>query len=128
MRSVRIINQRTGTVLAERADWYASPWRRFRGLMLRRSLPEEQGIVLVPCNSVHMALMRFPIDVLFLDRENCATKVVHGLRPYRVAFGARRTHAAVELPAGTLQQRGVQVGDSIAFEPRSVPADRGIGA
>jgi uncharacterized membrane protein (UPF0127 family) len=116
MRFVQIVDQRTGALLAEEAGWCATLLRRFHGLLLKRSLPEGRGIVLVPCSSVHMALMRFAIDVLFVDRENTVVKVVPALRPYRIALGGRRAHAAVELPAGTARRLDVQIGDRLSFE------------
>jgi uncharacterized membrane protein (UPF0127 family) len=65
--------------------------------------------------SVHMFFMRFPIDVVFLDRDRKVVRVVHGLRPWRVA-GARRAVAALELPAGAAAEAGVQEGDVLSLE------------
>lgn len=113
MPTVRVVDLRSGAILAERAEWSGSLWQRFRGLMFRRSLDEGAALVLAPCNSIHMLFMRFPIDVLFLDRDNRATKLTHRLKPYRVAFGTRRTHSAIELPAGTLDRLEIQVGDEL---------------
>lgn len=116
MRYVQVFDERTQGVLARRAAWHGSMWHRFRGLMLRRALPEGEGIVLIPCNSVHMALMRFAIDVLYLDRENTVVKTVHSLRPYRISLGGRRAHAAIELPVGTLMRTQVERGDRIRMK------------
>lgn len=113
MRYKKITQKDTGAVLAQRAGWYASPWSRFHGLMLRKSLPKGEGIVITPCNSVHMAFMRFSIDVVYLDRENRVAKLVHALRPYRVSFGGRKAKAAIELPAGTIESTGLAVGDEV---------------
>jgi uncharacterized membrane protein (UPF0127 family) len=65
--------------------------------------------------SVHMFFMRFPIDVVFLDRDRTVVGVRHGLRPWRVA-GARRAVAALELPAGTAAAAGVETGDVLVIE------------
>jgi hypothetical protein len=68
--------------------------------------------------SVHMFFMRFPIDVVFLDRDRRVVGVRHGLRPWRVA-GARRAVAALELPAGAAAAAGLERGDVLALEDRS---------
>jgi uncharacterized membrane protein (UPF0127 family) len=65
--------------------------------------------------SVQMFFMRFPIDVVFLDRDRKVVGVRHGLRPWRVA-GARRAVAALELPAGTAIEAGVTNGDVLVIE------------
>jgi len=117
VRVVTIRHRRTGDTLVERAGWYDSLWNRFRGLMLRSPLPDGEGIVLVPCNSVHMALMRMALDVVYFDRDDKVVKTVTGLKPYRVSFGGRRARAAIELPAGTLARSRIAVGDALDFEP-----------
>lgn len=65
--------------------------------------------------SVHMFFMRFPIDVVFLSRDRRVVRVVHGLRPWRVA-GARGAAAALELPAGAAAEAGVNEGDVLVFD------------
>jgi uncharacterized protein len=115
MKVVAIMDRRSGATLAEHAGWYDSMWNSFRGLMLRRQLPSGAGIVLTPCNSVHMALMRMPLDVVYFDVEHRIVKLVSDLKPYRVSFGGRGAHAAIELPAGTLRGKDLAVGDSLEF-------------
>jgi uncharacterized protein len=116
---VAIRERQSGDLLAERAGWYDSLWDRFRGLMLKRRLPAGEGIVLMPCNSVHMALMRMALDVVYFDADQRVVKLVGGLKPYRVSFGGRRARAAIELPAGTLIGKALAVGDRLDFEPVS---------
>jgi uncharacterized membrane protein (UPF0127 family) len=65
--------------------------------------------------SVHMFFMRFPIDVVFLDRDRKVVGVRHQLAPWRVA-GARHAVAALELPAGAAAEAGIQEGDVLVLE------------
>ena len=65
--------------------------------------------------SVYTFFMRFPIDVVFVDRDRKVVGVRHGLRPWRVA-GARRAVAALELPAGTAAAAGLETGDVLDVE------------
>ncbi len=125
MQIVSVTNTRTGSVLTSRAELCKSPWSRFRGLMLRASLPPGHGILLAPCGSVHTAMMRFAIDVVYVDTHGKVAKVAPRLRPYRVSFGGRGAHAVIELPAGTVSESDLQVGDVLAVtsgagEPVSV--------
>jgi uncharacterized protein len=119
MRTLTIRNARTGRVIASRARLCNSLWCRFRGLMLSVRLPEGEGLLLSPCGSVHMALMRFAIDVVYLDREGRCVKLVSNLKPYRISFGGRRAHNAIELPAGTIARMNVEKGDELLFEDQS---------
>jgi uncharacterized membrane protein (UPF0127 family) len=88
---------------------------RMRGLLGRDGLEPGSGMLIDASPSVHMFFMRFPVDVVFLDRDRKVVRVVEWLRPWRVA-GARRAAAALELPAGAAAAAGVEVGDVLAFE------------
>jgi uncharacterized membrane protein (UPF0127 family) len=84
-----------------------------RGLLGRDGLEPGTGMLIDAAPSVHMFFMRFPIDVVFLDRDRKVVGVRHGLRPWRVA-GARRAVAALELPAGAAN--GIKEGDVLVLE------------
>ena len=73
---------------------------RLTGLLGRRELPLDHGLLLHPGGSVHTLGMRFPIDVLFLDRQGRILKIAHSLRPNRAVIAPRGTHAVLELAAG----------------------------
>ena len=101
-----------GRVVVEKCLVAARPLRRMRGLLGRRSLPAGEGILLRPAASIHTFFMRFPIDVVFLDRELVIVGITVELRPWRTV-GKRRAHAALELASGECERRGVRVGDRL---------------
>ena len=83
---------------------------RLRGLMGRRRLTEGCGLLLTPCNSVHMLFMRFAIDVVYLDADLCIKKIVRDLPPWlgmSVCLGA---WGALELPSGESERLKLRVG------------------
>src|ERR1700758_3671915 len=88
-----------GAEVCARCEIAESLFARMRGLLGRNELPAGHGMLINPAPSVITYFMRFPIDVVFLDREWRVVKVVHRLGPWRVA-GARHAVAALELPAG----------------------------
>ena len=106
-----------GRVVCERCEVADRPLARMRGLLGRDGLDPGSGMLIDRAPSVHMFLMRFPIDVVFLDRDWRVVGVRHELRPWRVA-GARRAVAALELPAGTAAEVGVREGDVLVLEER----------
>ncbi len=112
----RIVNTTRDTVLASHAERARSYWARLRGLMFRSSLPADGGMVIEPNNSVHTFWMRFPIDVVFVDRQDSVVGLVHALPPNRPFAGARKARRTVELPAGTISRSGTQIGDTLRFE------------
>ena len=90
---------------------------RMRGLLGRDGLPDGTGMLLSPCNSIHTVGMRFPLDVIFLDRERIVVKIIRGLPPHRFAMGGRGAHAAVELEAGWFDLDRLEVGLQVVIVP-----------
>ena len=62
-----------------------------------------------------MFFMRYPIDVVFVDRKQRVTKVVPRLKPWRVVLWARGARDCLELPAGAVGGTGTQAGDQLAI-------------
>ena len=79
-----------------RADSFFS---RLGGLLVLAPLQSGQGLLLVPCASVHTAFMRYAIDVVFLDRDGVIKKIVPCLKPWRAA-ACPGAHQTLELAAG----------------------------
>ncbi len=93
-------------------------WRRFLGLMGRKSLGPDRALLLSPCSSVHMCFMRFPIDVIYLRREGDdrdfgswrTVKVVRDLRPWIGLSACPGAEAVLEMPSGEAERLGIQSG------------------
>lgn len=112
------VRTREGVVVCERCEVPRGSFARMRGLLGRSGLEPGGGMLIDAAPSVHMFFMRFPIDVVFLDRDWTVVAVRHGLWPWRVA-GARRAVAALELPAGAAAAAGVETGDVLVIEDAS---------
>lgn len=95
------------TLEVELADSFLG---RLRGLMFRRRLDQNCGLLLAPCDGVHMLFMRFAIDVIYLDKELRIKKIVRNLAPWlgmSVCFGA---WGALELASGAADRLNLVVG------------------
>ena len=80
-----------------------------RGLLGRDGLAQGEGLLIKPCGSVHTFFMRFPIDVVFCDRELSVVAVRPEVPPWRTA-GARGAKVALELAAGEAARLGIAPG------------------
>ncbi|OGO51429.1 MAG: hypothetical protein A2148_11870 [Chloroflexi bacterium RBG_16_68_14] len=114
---MRIRNSTRSTQLASDARPARGFWSRLVGLLGRASLQPGEALVLDPCNSVHTVFMRFPIDVVYVDRSRQVLKVVPDLKPFRVSGVLRGVCAVIELPSGTIANTGTAPGDQLVFEP-----------
>jgi len=107
-------NETRGTVLAERVKVVDTFAGRFRGLMLTDSFPSEtDAIILKPCNSVHTMLMRYPIDIIFIGKDNQVLHCCHNLAPGRLSPVIRGAKAVAELPTGTVGYSDTSIGDRL---------------
>jgi uncharacterized membrane protein (UPF0127 family) len=116
------------TILATSVERADGLWGKFMGLMGRRSLPAGAGLWLPDSNGIHMMVLRFPIDAVFVGRaEGGAADAPASARPVvsihaglRAWWGlvplVRGAHGVLELPAGTIAATGTAVGDRIALQ------------
>ena len=110
-----IVNERNGVVVASKATFANNPWSRMKGLLGKSGLDPGEALIIRPCSSVHTAFMRFPIDVIFVDRTGKVLKIARRVAPFRFA-GARRAHDTIEMAAGSLDDVELAIGDTIRIE------------
>ncbi len=83
---------------------------RSKGLLGRTSY--EGAMYLPHVRSVHTLMMRFPIDVAFIDKK-LEVVGVQRLAKWRIALPRRRTHSIIEAEAGSFERWGLAVGDRL---------------
>lgn len=108
-------NQTRNTVLGAAVALADSSESRRTGLLGRERLAPGEGLWIVPCESVHTFFMKFPIDLIYLDKHNRVRKVRSAVPPWRLS-ACLRAHSVIELPAGTAERTGTRVGDELAME------------
>ena len=112
-----LLNAQTGAVIATAVEIARTSATRRRGLLGREGLPTGSALVITRCNAIHTIGMQFAIDVAFVDRDGCVRKIVHRLRPRRIAI-APRAYAVIELAAGELTPDRLRVGDRVYLAPQ----------
>ncbi|HEV3201943.1 MAG TPA: DUF192 domain-containing protein [Bryobacteraceae bacterium] len=112
---ILVRNQTRNTVLAESADMADTSAKRRTGLLKHERLNPGDGLWIVPCESVHTFFMKFPIDLVYLDKQTKVRKVRHRVPAWRLSV-CLSAHSILELPAGTLEQTGTRVGDELTIE------------
>jgi uncharacterized membrane protein (UPF0127 family) len=111
-----IVLARDNDVVCNRCEIADGVLTRMRGLLGRRGLPRGHGLLIEPTWSIHTWFMRFPIDVVFLDRELTVLKIRTYMRPWRTA-ARLRSRSVLELAAGECERLRLEVGDKLALAP-----------
>jgi uncharacterized protein len=112
---VRVRNETRKTVLAEAAEVADTSSKRRTGLLKHTGLNSGEGLWIVPCESVHTFFMKFPIDLVYLDKRRKVRKVRHAVPAWRLSI-CLTAHSVLELPAGTVERTATAVGDELAVE------------
>lgn len=109
------VNRTRGMRLASRVRVAKTHWSRLRGLIGTSELEFKTGCALwiVPCRGVHTFAMRFPLDLIYLDREGCVVGIFENVRPWRVAPVRMSAASVLELPPGAIAASATESGDKI---------------
>lgn len=75
---------------------------RMKGLMFSEKLPQCDGFLIRPCNSIHTFFMLYPLDVLFLNNNFEVVKVIYNLSPWRMTGIYFKSNQVLEMQAGTM--------------------------
>jgi uncharacterized protein len=102
-------------MLADRALIADSSKTRKTGLLKHDRLEPGEGLWIAPCEGVHTVGMKFPIDVLFLDKQRKVVKVRGSMPRWRMA-ACLWAHSVLELPSGTASATKTAAGDQLEFE------------
>lgn len=124
MADWRVVRQeKSNTVVLPRAKWCKSFWCHFKGLMLRASLPEDEGLLFVYNRtsvmdaSIHMLFVFFPIAAVWLD-DNGIVVDAKLAKPWRLYYApAKPARYLIEASPAVLDR--VTVGDRLAFSERA---------
>ena len=123
----RIFNLTRQLVIAERVEVADRGAKRRKGLLGRDGLGPGEGLWIVPCESVHTFGMRFPIDLIYVDRKKRVRKVRSGMPAWRLS-ASFSAHSVIELPAGAVRASKTEPGDVLEFSPAASPNENGESA
>lgn len=95
---------------------------RRKGLLGRTSIEPGEGLLIIPCHSIHMIGMKFPIDAVFLDKSKRVVGIRTDVRPGTPFVRCGGAESTLELPAGTVAAKRIEKGDVLQIA-RTVPPD-----
>jgi uncharacterized membrane protein (UPF0127 family) len=108
--TVTTIETESGKNVARHVATATTFLHRFVGLLSRKRLDDEEGLLLRPGGNVHTIGMRFPVDLVFLDAQMRISKIARGVRPWRISLSPWQTSCVLELTSGRATTAGLHVG------------------
>jgi uncharacterized membrane protein (UPF0127 family) len=108
-------NQTRNAVLGDAVEVADTSTKRRVGLLKHERLDPGDGLWIIPCESVHTFFMKFPIDLVYLDKKRRVKKVRNAVPAWRLS-ACFTAHSILELPAGTVEKTGTVAGDELLIE------------
>jgi uncharacterized protein len=104
------------TTVAARLTIADTSLARLIGLMGKKRLDPECGLLIKPSSGIHTFGMRFSIDVVALSKGLQVLKLWPALPPFRITSTSLKTHCVLELPAGQINNCRINVGDQLQLD------------
>ena len=93
---------------------------RMIGLLNRKFLKEGEGLVITSCQQIHMIFMRFPIDVIFVNKTHKVVGLVRNIQPFSLSPIFWKASFVIELPIAAIEKSQTQLGDILEFEKHNL--------
>ena len=113
---MHIQNKTRSTTLAQSASLARNFFERTHGLLGKKELFPGEALVIPQCPAIHMFFMRFPIDVVFVDKAYKVVGLVKSIKPFQLSRIFLKAYFAIELKAGTIDATGTKIGDLLNLE------------
>ncbi len=112
---LKLIHVGTGQVIAQQVSIAQTFFKRLKGLMFTRELPQGHALHLTPCRSIHTFFMNYSIDVLYLNEQWRIVYTEEHVAPRKFGKQCPEAISVVELTAGSIQHYGLEVEDELLF-------------
>ncbi|MFC0561243.1 DUF192 domain-containing protein [Halalkalibacter alkalisediminis] len=103
-------------VISEKVSVAATMFSRAKGLLGKKELPQNESILLTPCNQVHTYFMLFTIDCVFLDSNDKVIHLIERLKPWSVSSRIPKATDVLELPEGSISKFSIYKNQYLSFK------------
>lgn len=117
---MKALNASKSTIIASNMKEARGFFSRLKGLLGKPILGDGEGLWMARCRAIHTFGMRFPIDVVFLDRDFIVKMAVKSVLPCRTVISCLSAKSVIELPEGTIVRAQLQIGDKIEIVRNSI--------
>ncbi|MBI4405087.1 MAG: DUF192 domain-containing protein [Deltaproteobacteria bacterium] len=114
MRRVKLFMD--GKLVIENCGVATSFLDRLCGLMGKKNIRPDEALYFPSCNSIHTFFMRFPIDVVFINKDGTAVEIIEALRANRCLAPRWRAKNTLEMRAYRCRELGIVAGSRFQGE------------
>jgi uncharacterized membrane protein (UPF0127 family) len=85
--------------------------KRTKGLLGKKKLEDDEGLLLCGCRAIHTMFMRFPISVIFIDKEYQILGIENNIKPWSKSKYYRDAYYVLEINGS---EHKYQIGSNIS--------------
>jgi len=89
---------------------------RLVGLLGTKVPFTEKVLYIKSCSGIHTVGMKYPIDVVFLDKNSKVSRLYESLKPNRMTGIRMKDHGVLEFPPGTIINFKIAKGDILRIK------------
>ncbi|OGX06368.1 MAG: hypothetical protein A3G87_01855 [Omnitrophica bacterium RIFCSPLOWO2_12_FULL_50_11] len=114
-----VLNTTRNSIVVERLKIARNLSERLRGLIGSPPLGEREGLLIPYCKGIHTIGMRYPLDVIYLDRDGKVLKLIEPLPPNSIGHIVLTSNSVLELPVGAIRWSSTRIGDALFIQGAS---------
>ncbi len=96
---------------------------RFKGLMFKKTMDRDCGLLIFPCNQVHTFNMKFDIDVVFLSKNFEVLYVRPSMKHGKISKIVSNAYYVLELCSGVAAEKEINTGDILLLKAQEETID-----
>jgi uncharacterized protein len=114
MTKTKLIQKKTNKIVVEDLKIANGILSRAIGLLGRKSVNPDFGIMFPKCRSIHTHFMRFSIDIIFVDDQNRITELFENLKPWKILIAKnKKSRHIIEVAAGSIEKSKLTIGSQL---------------
>ncbi len=92
-------------------------FKRLAGLIGKPYIAGYEFWCFPHCQQIHTFGMRFPIDVVFINKNREVVELLENLQPWRISKKVKGSFAVLEMSVGGVKRCSLTVGQKVNFLP-----------
>ena len=112
----KLIHRQSHNLIASHLVKAETLKQRIQGLIGHSELKEQEAFWIPACPSIHTFFMKFPIDVIFTDRQFCIISLFENVSARKILFGGFKCQNVFEMKVGQIQNHCLKKEDLLYVE------------
>lgn len=117
----KLVIENSNLIVVEHLKIANSFFKRFKGLMLKKIIDNNEGLLLTKTKQIHTFWMLSPIDVIYLRKTTENKYLIVGLeigmKPWKVGKYYRNVSDVLEVNIGKIENLKLKVGENLVKVP-----------